>query len=267
MAMLGRREFSLMATAFGVSQCTRLADIPSSSVSVNLPSPNNGSPNNGSQSAQSPLSDEVFTDGFDGTTLKPGYQWINESPSDWKLLDGRLDLRRYQGHGFYRTPTTYHGQTPVPVLYREGYQLSDGFQVQCKVGFYNEVAFGQAGILLFNDLDNYCKLVIEFNIMQEITIVLLKETNGVDSRAPEDLIGTRWDRKTQVEFRLTYNNGRLLSEIRENDQKPWMRHFETSSNLPEGLIKVGLFAESDQPSAGSTEHAWFDDFVIRAKRS
>jgi regulation of enolase protein 1 (concanavalin A-like superfamily) len=243
-----------MITAFGVSQCTRLGDI----YSLSDRSPAAGLPTDAlSQST------EVFTDGFDGPALKPGYQWINESPSDWKLLNGRLDMRRYQGHGFYRTPATYDGQTPVPVLYRSGYQLTDEFQVQCKVGFYKEVAFGQAGILLFNDLDNYCKAVIEFNITQQITVVLLKETNGVDSRTPEDLIDMPWDHKTQVEFRLTYNNGRLLSEIRESDQAPWMRHFETSCNLPEGPINVGLFAESDQPSAGSTEHAWFDDFVIK----
>jgi regulation of enolase protein 1 (concanavalin A-like superfamily) len=247
--ILGRREFSFMATAFGVSQCTRLADIRPPADSV----------------AQStPQADAEFTDGFEGIALKPGYNWINESPSDWKLLNGRLDMRRYQGHGFYRTPSTYSGQTPVPVLYREGYRLANGFQVQCKVGFYKEVAFGQAGILLFNDLDNYCKAVIEFDIMQQIVLVFLKETNGVDSRTPEDLMAMPWPHKLQVEFRLTYNKGRMLSEIRENEQTPWMRHFETSCNLPEGLIKVGLFTESDQPSTGSTEHAWFDDFVIRA---
>jgi len=250
MAILGRREFSLMATAFGASQCIKLAD-------------NIRSSSNLAQSTQTPQINGVFTDGFNGSTLKPGYQWINESPTDWKLLNGRLDMRRYQGHGFYRTPATYSGQTPVPILYRTGYQLANGFQVQCKVGFYNETAFGQAGILLFTDLDNYCKAVIEFNISQQITVVLLKETNGVDSRTPEDLMDMPWNHKTQVEFRLTYNNGRLLSEIRENEHMPWMRHFETSCNLPEAPVKVGLFAESDQPNSGSTEHAWFDNLVIR----
>ncbi len=246
--MMGRREFGLMATAFGAVQFTNLANTHSSKIS---------------QSTQSSPANGIFTDGFEGSVLKPGYYWLNESPSDWKLLNGRLDMRRYQGHGFYRTSTTYDGQTPVPIVYRLGYRLTEGFQVQCKVGFYNETAFGQAGILLFNDLDNYCKAVIEFNIMQQITVVLLKETKGVDSRTPEDLIDLPWDHKTQVEFRLTYSKGRLLSEIRENEKMPWIRHFETSCNLPEGPIKVGLFAESDQPSAGSAEHAWFDDFVIR----
>ncbi|MBW4657784.1 MAG: DUF1349 domain-containing protein [Drouetiella hepatica Uher 2000/2452] len=272
MAMIGRREFVLMATAFGTVQAVTLVNARSSRVSqpTQISQPTQSSqPTQISQFTQSSPStqisqpDEIFTDGFEGSTLKPGYYWVNESPSDWKLLEGRLDMRRYQGHGFYRTPDTYHGQTPVPILYRVGYRLTEGFQVQCKVGFYNEKAFGQAGILLFNDLDNYCKVVIEFNIMQQIVVVLLKETDGVDSRTPEDLIDLPWHPKTQVEFRLTYSKGRLLSEIRENEKTPWIRHFETSCNLPEGPVKVGLFAESDQPSEGSAEHAWFDDFVIR----
>lgn len=242
-SILGRREFGLIAIAFGISQCSRLMEIGSSAAT------------------------NAFTDSFDGPTLKPGYQWINESPSDWKFLEGRLEMRRYQGRGFYRTPAVYNGQTPVPVLYREGYRLTDGFQVQCKMGFYNETAFGQAGFMLFTDLDNYVKCVIEFNIQQQIIVVLLKETAGNDSRDAADLIDYPWNNKTSVEFRLTYHSGRLLSEIREIGQTSWIRHFETACNLPEGPIKVGLFAQSDQPEQGAQERAWFDDLMISAPGS
>jgi regulation of enolase protein 1 (concanavalin A-like superfamily) len=202
-----------------------------------------------------------FSDDFSGTALKPQWKWLNESAKDWSLTDGRLKLRRYQGHGFYKTPETYSGQSPVPILYLDDVALSEGFVVQTQAGFFNTNPFGQVGIMVFKDLDNYFKFVIEFNISQQIIVVLLKETNGVDSRTPVDLIDFPWQ-KTSVEMRLTYKGGRLITEIREPGTDKWIPHFDTSCNLPIGKVKVGLFAESDQPEQGSQEYAWIDNFHL-----
>ena len=133
-----------------------------------------------------------FSDDFSGTTLKPQWKWLNESAKDWSLTDKKLKLRRYQKHGFYQTPETDSNQSPVPILYLDDVALGDGFVVQTQAGFFNTTPFGQAGIVVFNDLDNYFKFVIEFNIQQQITVVLLKETNGVDSRTAADLTNVVW---------------------------------------------------------------------------
>ena len=207
-----------------------------------------------------------FSDDFNGTTLKPQWKWINESDKDWSLTEGRLKLRRYQKHGFYRTPETYSNQSPVPILYLDNAALGDGFVVQTQAGFFNTTPFGQAGIVVFKDLDNYFKFVIEFNIQQQITVVLLKETDGVDSRTDVDLTNVLWE-KTSVEMRLTYKDGRLITEIREPGTEKWIPHFDTPCNLPVGKVKVGLFAESDQPEQGSQEYAWIDNFHLSSAGS
>jgi regulation of enolase protein 1 (concanavalin A-like superfamily) len=207
-----------------------------------------------------------FSDDFNGTTLKPQWKWINESGKDWSLTEGRLKLRRYQKHGFYRTPETYPNQSPVPILYLDNASLDDGFVVQTQAGFFNTTPFGQAGIVVFKDLDNYFKFVIEFNIQQQITVVLLKETDGVDSRTDADLTNVLWE-KPSVEMRLTYKGGRLMTEIREPGTEKWIPHFDTPCNLPVGKVKVGLFAESDQPEQGSQEYAWIDNFHLSSAES
>ena len=202
-----------------------------------------------------------FNDDFSGTTLKPDWKWLNESAHDWSLTEGRLKMRRYQKHGFYKTPETYDNQSPVPILYLDNVPLSDGFVVQTQVGFFNTNPFGQVGIVVFKDLDRYFKFVLEFNIEQQITVVLLKETDGVDSRTPADLTNALWQ-KTSVELRLTYKGGRLITEIKEPGTEKWMPHFDTPCNLPVGKVKVGLFTESDQPEQGSQEYAWIDNFHL-----
>jgi regulation of enolase protein 1 (concanavalin A-like superfamily) len=207
-----------------------------------------------------------FSDDFNGATLKPQWKWINESDKDWSLTEGQLKLRRYQKHGFYRTPETYPNQSPVPILYLDNASLGDGFVVQTQAGFFNTTPFGQAGIVVFKDLDNYFKFVIEFNIQQQITVVLLKETDGVDSRTEADLTNVLWE-KPSVEMRLTYKNGRLITEIREPGTEKWIPHFDTPCNLPVGKVKVGLFAESDQPEQGSQEYAWIDNFHLSSAGS
>ena len=207
-----------------------------------------------------------FSDDFNGTTLKPQWKWINESAKDWSLTDGKLKLRRYQKHGFYQTPETDSNQSPVPILYLDDVSLGDGFVVQTQAGFFNTTPFGQAGIVVFKDLDNYFKFVIEFNIQQQITVVLLKETNGVDFRTDVDLTNVLWE-KTSVDLRLTYKSGRLITEIREPGTEKWIPHFDTPCNLPVGKVKVGLFAESDQPEQGSQEYAWIDNFHLSSAGS
>ena len=202
-----------------------------------------------------------FNDDFSGTTLKPEWKWLNESAQDWSLTEGRLKMRRYQRHGFYKTPETESNQSPVPILYLDNVSLSDGFVVQTQAGFFNTNPFGQVGIVVFKDLDNYFKFVLEFNIEQQITVVLLKETDGVDSRTAADLTNALWQ-KTSVELRLTYKGGRLITEMREPGTEKWIPHFETSCNLPVGKVKVGLFTESDQPEQGSQEYAWIDNFHL-----
>ena len=199
-----------------------------------------------------------FRDDFTATTLNPAWQWINESPSDWSLTadPGKLRLRRYQGHGFYRTPQTESGQTPVPVLWREVY-LNDGFQVEARLGFYNTTAFGQMGILLFQDLDNYVKMPIEFDIQQALNIVMLKEVNGVDPRDAANLHSIPWT-ATSVDVRLKLQSGNWVGQVKLPNDTVWTDFFTTTANLSPGRIKLGLYAESDQPSQGSAEFAYCD---------
>jgi Beta xylosidase C-terminal Concanavalin A-like domain len=230
---------------------------------VNVPSPPPSTPTG-----------KIFQDDFNSGTLKPGWKWINEVPANWSLSGdpGRLRLKRSTGHGFYRTPATEREQSPVSVLYRDGFTLSDGFEIQLKAGFYNYKMFGQVGFVVFTDvpdttkIDNYFKFIIEYTFDNEVLQVnFLKETNGVDSRVPADLRGLVWGNKLSVDMKMSYVNGRLVSQIREVGSTQWQDYFDTPANLPQGsAVKVGLWAESDHTFAnnGDTEYAWLDDLQI-----
>ncbi|HEY9643385.1 MAG TPA: hypothetical protein V6C57_23045, partial [Coleofasciculaceae cyanobacterium] len=221
-----------------------------------------------------PPTGTIFQDDFNSTTLKPGWKWINEVPANWSLTadPGRLRLKRSTGHGFYRTPATEGEQSPVSILYRDGFTLSDGFEIQLKAGFYNYKMFGQVGFVVFTDtpdttkIDNYFKFIIEYTFENEVLHVnFLKETNGVDSRVPADLRELDWGNKLSVDMKMRYVNGRLVSQIRDVGSTQWQDYFDTPSNLPKGAaVKVGLWAESDHtfPNNGDTEYAWLDDLQI-----
>jgi Domain of unknown function (DUF4347)/Legume lectin domain/Beta xylosidase C-terminal Concanavalin A-like domain len=221
-----------------------------------------------------PPIETLFQDNFNSSTLAPGWKWINEVPADWSLTadPGRLRLKRSTGHGFYKTPATESEQSPVSILYRDGFSLSDGFEIQLKAGFYNYKMFGQVGFVVFTDapdttqIDNYFKFIIEYTFDNEVLYVnFLKETNGVDSRVPADLRGLNWGNKLAVDMKMNYVNGRLVSQIREVGASQWQDYFDTPSNLPQGAaVKVGIWAESDHifPDNGDTEYAWLDDLKI-----
>jgi hypothetical protein len=164
------------------------------------------------------------------------------------------------------------------LYYEDPIALNNGFQVQFKVGYYANQAFlfGQTGLVVFSDdpiasggqLDNYIKFVYEFDIGQQLFIVLLKETNGVDQRDDANLKSVSWGGgKIDVELRLTYNNGNITTEYRAIGTTTWTQHFVTTCNLPPGAnVRVGFYSESDQydsnrtnPQDGSQFHAWLDD--------
>ena len=213
-----------------------------------------------------------FGDDFDAPSLGTEWGWINESQSDWSLTadPGKLRMRRYQGHGFYQTPETEHNQTPVPVLNRGPVSLGDGFVAKVKVGFYASIPFGQAGLLIYKDFDNYIKVPIEFFIQTDMNLVMVQEVGGVHQNGNNGSIdgsgSIPWryagENMLSAEVRLTYSGGNLLAEGRGLPDGDWVTIANRPCLLAAGDVLVGLYTESDQPSAGSDQYAWFDDLSV-----
>lgn len=219
----------------------------------------------------------AYSDNFNSITLNPRWRWVHEDPSKWSLTidPGRLRLNRAKGHGFYLTPA-YQNQTQVPILYLDPVTLNNGFEVTVDVGYYEATLFGQTGIVVTSDnplsvngqLDNYIKVVLEFNISQQLVIVHLIETNGADVRDAENLISVPWSNSTpQVQLNLRYIDGNWVSRYRAIGSNTWLDLLTSPANITVGTqVYVCLYSESDQISSdnndGSLLYSWVDNFSM-----
>ena len=198
------------------------------------------------------MGEQIFDEPF-GDTLQTPWQWLQEDPAAWKLQDGRLYLRRYKGNGFYAD-----NNHRLPILYYPNVELRDGMSVQVKTGYDVDKSAGQGGIMLWYDDGNYAKLVLEYWWEKGIHVIFLKEENDVPRHEKEvDEKDLFWGGQS-VELRLTYRQGKFITECREIGGE-WQPHFTVDAIPNRGPINVGLFSQAD---AEAHDWMWFDDFKL-----
>src|SRR5262245_9036508 len=139
------------------------------------------------------------------------------------------------------------------------YGRSGDFEVSVRISDFRPNAYyQQGGLLLYDDDDNYLKLVCESDGRQEgsAMLVLLRETDGksdiVRAPAPQD--------RSKVWLRLTRRKGKY-EYASSPDGKKWRLHGETEWGQ-KGPARIGLLAKNGGTDAPEID-VCFDEFRVR----
>ncbi len=141
----------------------------------------------------------AFTDNFKGG-LKSGWEWIREIPSEWRITSEGLEVLSNGGHLYKHRPN------PSPnILVRK---INTNGVVDISVNAEVNTSTGvQGGLILYNDDDNYIKLVIEEISPPNTThLVMLRESKGVVNHFHHQLRDDPGDDEIKVSIGAGTNN-------------------------------------------------------------
>jgi len=128
----------------------------------------------------------------------------------------------------------------------------------CLIDFQPTTHWQQAGLLLYNDDDNYVKFIFEYNGSAKVTTVLTEveqKSNILPNAAPKDT--------SRVFLRIVRKEGEYKAQV-SNDGMEYQTVQEFEWDV-EGPSKVGLIAKNGgNPEAGEIE-ARFDFFELTWK--
>ncbi len=204
-----------------------------------------------SASAQALLAEDTF----DGTL---GLDWeiLHPDPTHYSLSKnpGTLTITTQEG-GFARSSTNYRN------LFLIDCPLSPGedFQITTYLSRFRPVAdWNQAGLICYNDDDNYLKWNCERSDGGSVVFALGRETQGELNptlfSAPSGL-DSFWLRVTKRGYRYTVSTSFDGEAFRSHGEFGW----------GDGAIKrVGLFAKNGPDSLAPEVDALFDFFEVRA---
>ncbi|QGY47217.1 PKD domain-containing protein [Maribellus comscasis] len=179
--------------------------------------------------------DLSFNETFSDTNLESrGWEWIRESGTDWKIVNGQLDW------AFCRKTIwrEYNGNIPLLLRSAPSLGLNPSTEVTVNMANYNNSG-AQVGLIWYYSDDDYVKLVVE-NLRQGLSIGFLQEHNisghTIHILLPEEY--TKHDLKIAVEGK------NLVAFYRRNGSLIWNYAGEyplmVRSDLP---LKVGLMTQ------------------------
>ena len=115
----------------------------------------------------------VFEDAFSGETLKPGWSWVREEPSEWRLRDGALELRAQPGK-------IWSGNDAKNVMLWAP-PAEGNFVAEVSVTQKADQKWEQVGLLWYAHDDQFVKLISEF-IDGENFVVMARESRDTNEK-------------------------------------------------------------------------------------
>ena len=199
----------------------------------------------------------VAFDDFDGK-LNLDWKILNADPSHYSLTKkpGTLTITTQKG-GFRLSNVSYKNLFLIenPLANGKNFQLTT-----CLVSFKPSEDYQQAGLVCFNDPDNYIKWVDESRQTSDRRdFVLIRETQG--SVAPHVFVNgipraeRLWLRITKRGDRYEYSSSADGESYRSHGELPW------GDGSPKWL---GLVAENGSNSSAPEIDASFDFFEVRS---
>jgi len=200
----------------------------------------------------------VAFDDFDGK-LNLDWQILNADPSHYSLnkKPGTLTITTQKG-GFRSSNTSYKNLFLIenPLANGKNFQLTT-----CLVSFKPSAGYQQAGLVCFNDPDNYIKWVDECRQTSDPrTFALIRETQG--SVAPHVSVygipraERLWLRITKRGDRYEYSSSADGESYRSHGELPW------SDGSPKW---IGLVAKNGSNRSAPEIDASFDFFEVRSE--
>jgi hypothetical protein len=188
----------------------------------------------------------LFEEKFLGK-LDQDWAWVHEQPGAWKIIDGSLHLRTLPGT-LWADANNAHN-----FLLRPAVNWVSGFATRVIVCNEPQLMGEQAGLIWYNDDDNYIKLVKE-SLEGEQWIVLAREEEGQPLLINKTRISSQ-----SAELQLRWIDHRVHGQFRLSPEMNWQSVGECAL-LADGDPKVGLFTHGG-PEAFER---WveFRDFLI-----
>ena len=169
----------------------------------------------------------LFEENFTGN-LNRNWIWVHEQSDAWKLADGVLQLRTLPGTLWGEANNAHN------FLLRPVEEMPNGLASRVIVTNHPSLMGEQAGLIWYQDDDNYIKLVKE-SLEDKQWIVLACEQGG----QPELIAKTQIAAET-AELQLTYLNGVVQGQFRASSKEDWQA--VGACPLLEGASpKIGLF--------------------------
>ncbi|MCI3918837.1 hypothetical protein MO973_01145 [Paenibacillus sp. TRM 82003] len=171
----------------------------------------------------------MFTERMDN-----GWRWIRERERDWKTEGEQLLIRSRPG-SIWGTGNDAENVLIRPFSGPEG-------SVSVIVSGDMDIAYEQAGLLLFYDEDNYIKFVKE----------LVGEELGREERAEAKVVGKATFASHTVELKLTIAAGTVEAYYREGTDGEWIV-LAACDGFPLENPHVGLLTHG----GSAEEENWF----------
>jgi WD40 repeat protein len=194
-------------------------------------------------------------DTFDGK-LELDWEILHSDPTHYSLSKnpGTLTITTQEG-GFARSSTNYRNLFLIdcPLSPSEDFQITT-----CISRFKPAADWNQAGLICYNDDDNYLKWNCEKSAGGSVVFALGRETQGelntTSFSAPSGL-ESFWLRVTKRGYRYTISTSLDGEAFRSRGEFGW----------GDGAVRrVGLFAKNGEGSAAPEVDASFDFFEVRA---
>ena len=194
--------------------------------------------------ASTARSEAIFEEGFD-KLLKPGWEWVREDKSEWRIDDGKLVVRSQFGR-------IWAGADAKNLLIFRPLK-SPAMAAVVSVAHEPKEKWEQAGLLWYVDDDNFVKLISE-QIDGKMYIVTARE---LDRRGK--VVGKIEVPSANVELRLKVESKQVTGQWRPDDKSDWI-DAGTCEFTAEGTPRFGIFTQN-----GAEEQVrWvrFDNFAI-----
>ncbi|NQT83632.1 tetratricopeptide repeat protein [bacterium] len=206
-------------------------------------------------------------DGFDGN-LGLDWKMLNSDPSHFSLTEnqGTLTITTQDG-GFARSDNDYKNLFLIDCPAAEG---GDSQLTTCISSFRPMASWNQAGLIFYNDEDNYVKFTYQWASRLGPVFSVAVETQGrlihTNMVAPRELERV-WLRITKRGRRYTFSTSLdgetyLPTRYPESD---FTRLFQRAAFWGDGTVKqVGLFAKNGSGTEAPEIDASFDFFEVRS---
>ena len=189
---------------------------------------------------------DLLAESFDGA-LPANWRWVRESPSEWRIRDGKLAVRSQPGK-------VWGGNDAKNILLVKPSQFD---KVAASIGVVHrpKELWEQAGLLWYVDDDNFVKLVSE-HIQGKMYVVIASEERGRG-----EVFGKIDVPTSDLQLRLRIEGDRVTGQWRLKTEDAW-QDVGTCSFPVEGNRHFGIFTQNGPQDP--VRWVSFDDFVVTA---
>lgn len=185
-----------------------------------------------------------------GGSLPACLRWVREDASEWRIREGKLEVRSQPGH-------IWGGNDAKNVLLFDG-PVDGPAEARVSVAHQPKELWEQAGLLWYADDDNFVKLISE-QIEGKMHVVIARELGGRGQ-----VVGKLVVPASDIQLRLKVDGKQVTGQWRITEKDAW----NDAGTCPLDVEKqahFGLFTQNG--SKDTVRWVMFDDWEITKTKS